>query len=159
MKKILNEIKICFPSKSENEAVARISAAAACAPFDPSASEIIDIKTAVSEAVTNCIVHAYRDNIGLIEITIRLMEDNVCYIKIKDRGCGIDDVKKAMQPLFTTRPDEERAGLGFAVMESFMDSVKVYSKKGKGTSVILTKKIVQKLQTIGNYYDEKHSEE
>lgn len=157
-KNIINEIKITFPSKSENEAVARISAAAACAPLDPCTSEIIDIKTAVSEAVTNCIVHAYRDNIGIIEITVRLLEGNICYIRIKDKGCGIDDVKKAMQPLFTTRPDEERAGLGFAVMESFMDSVRVYSKKGKGTSVILTKKISEKLQTIGSYDDEKHSE-
>ena len=102
--------------------------------------ELNDIKTAVSEAVTNCIVHAYRDTVGLIELTARLCDD-VVYIKIRDRGCGIEDVKRAMEPLFTTLPDEERSGLGFSVMESFTDSVKVKSKLGSGTTVVLVKKL------------------
>lgn len=141
---VYNEIKVTFPSKSCNEALARMIAAAAAAQLDPSAAELIDIKTAVSEAVTNCIVHAYRDRIGKIEMTCRILEDNVLYIKIKDKGCGIADVKQAMEPLFTTAPQEERAGLGFAVMESFMDSVRVTSSVGRGTTVTMTKKITER---------------
>ncbi|MGN1417349.1 MAG: anti-sigma F factor [Oscillospiraceae bacterium] len=141
---VYNEIKVTFPSKSCNEAMARMTAAAAAAQLDPSAAELIDIKTAVSEAVTNCIVHAYRDRIGKIEMTCRILDDSVLYIRIKDKGCGIADVKQAMEPLFTTAPQEERAGLGFAVMESFMDSVKVSSAVGKGTTVTMTKKITER---------------
>ena len=136
-----NEIKVTFPAKSCNEAMARITAAAAAAQLDPSAAEIIDIKTAVSEAVTNCIVHAYKESIGKVEMLCRIIDDNVLYIRIKDQGCGIADVKKAMEPLYTTAPEEERAGLGFAVMESFMDSVKVTSSVGRGTVVTMKKKI------------------
>ena len=138
---VINEIKIVFPARSCNESMARMTAAVVAAQLDPSASELIDIKTAVSEAVTNCIVHAYRDRMGKIEMICRICEDNTLYIMIKDKGCGIPDIKKAMEPLFTTAPREERAGLGFAVMESFMDSVKVSSRPGKGTSVAMTKKI------------------
>ena len=146
---VYNEIKVTFPSKSCNEAMARMTAAAAAAQLDPSAAELIDIKTAVSEAVTNCIVHAYRDRIGKIEMICRILEGNVLYIRIKDSGCGIADVKQAMEPLFTTAPEEERAGLGFAVMESFMDSVKVSSKAGKGTTVTMTKKIAERALYAG----------
>ena len=104
--------------------------------------EIGEIKTAVSEAVTNCIVHGYRGRAnGSIELVGRILEDNVLYIKIRDKGCGIEDVKQAMEPLYTSAPEEERAGLGFAVMESFMDRVTVRSAPNKGTSVIMTRKI------------------
>ncbi len=143
--KILNEIKLKFPSLSENERFSRLVVSGFASQLDPQIDEISDIKTAVSEAVTNSIVHAYKNEIGKIELIARIYEDNIIYIKIKDYGCGIPDIKKAMEPLFTTSPEEERAGLGFAVMESFMDKLKVLSKEGKGTSVILTKKIKTKL--------------
>ncbi len=137
-----NEIKIKLLSRSSNEAFARVAAAAFVAQLDPTIEEINDIKTAVSEAVTNCIVHAYKNEIGNIYITVTIIE-NVVKIKIRDRGCGIENVKQAMEPLFTTG-GEERAGLGFAVMQSFMDSLRVTSKPGKGTSVIMAKKIKRK---------------
>lgn len=139
--KIINEVSIDFMSKSQNEGFARIAVAGFVTQIDPMIDELSDIKTAVSEAVTNCIVHAYKNTVGKIHITLRILEDNVVYIKIKDFGCGISDVKKAMEPLFTTASEEERAGLGFAVMESFMDKLSVKSKVGKGTTVIMTKKI------------------
>ena len=140
MKKPQNEMKLIFPSLSENERLARVAVGGVITPKNPRMDELNDIKTAVSEAVTNCIVHAYRDTVGLIELTARLCDD-VVYIKIRDRGCGIEDVKRAMEPLFTTLPDEERSGLGFSVMESFTDSVKVKSKLGSGTTVVLVKKL------------------
>lgn len=139
--KIKNEVKIILQSRSNNESFARVAAASFAAQLDPTVEEISDIKTAVTEAVTNCIVHAYRDTLGKIEMQMRIIDGDVFYIKIKDKGCGIEDVKKAMEPMFTTRPEEERSGLGFIVMESFMDSLKVRSTVGKGTSVIMTKKI------------------
>lgn len=142
--KILNEIKLNFPSLSENERFSRLVVSGFASQLDPQVDEISDIKTAVSEAVTNSIVHAYKDEIGKIELLARIYEDNLIYIKIKDYGCGIPDIKKAMEPLFTTSPEEERAGLGFAVMESFMDKLRVFSREGKGTSVILTKKLKTK---------------
>ncbi|MGI5905289.1 MAG: anti-sigma F factor [Candidatus Pararuminococcus gallinarum] len=141
---IINEMKLKIPGKSVNEGFARSAVAAFAAQLDPTVAEIADIKTAVSEAVTNCIVHAYRDTIGTIYIETRVLENRVFMIKIKDRGCGIADVKQAMEPLFTTAPGEERAGLGFSVMESFMDKVTVRSTLGKGTVVTLTKKIGEK---------------
>lgn len=141
---IINEMKLKIPGKSVNEGFARSAVAAFAAQLDPTVAEIADIKTAVSEAVTNCIVHAYRDTIGAIYIEARVLENRVFMIKIKDRGCGIADVKQAMEPLFTTAPGEERAGLGFSVMESFMDKVTVRSTLGKGTVVTLTKKIGEK---------------
>ena len=141
---IINEMKLKIPGKSVNEGFARSAVAAFAAQLDPTVAEIADIKTAVSEAVTNCIVHAYRDTIGTIYIETRVLENRVFMIKIKDRGCGIADVKQAMEPLFTTAPGEERAGLGFSVMESFMDKVTVRSTLGKGTVVTLAKKIGEK---------------
>ena len=143
--KVINEIKVSFPSLSENERFSRLAVSGFASQLDPQVDEISDIKTAVSEAVTNSIVHAYKNEIGKIELVARIYDDNKIYIKIKDYGCGIPDVKKAMEPLFTTSPEEERAGLGFAVMESFMDKLRVISKEGKGTSVILTKKLRTKL--------------
>ncbi len=139
--KVENEIKISFKSISANEGFARTAVCAFTAMLDPNMEELSDIRTAVSEAVTNCIVHGYRDNIGTVEITAKILSGNELYIKIRDKGCGIPDIEKAMEPLFTTAPCEERAGLGFAVMESFMDSLKVTSAVGKGTTVIMRKRI------------------
>ena len=140
-----NYVKFEFPSRSVNEGFARAAAAAFAAQLDPTMDELGDIKTAVSEAVTNCIVHAYADSAGEIELCVRAFSDWLIYIKIKDRGCGIEDVAKAMEPLYTTRPEEERSGLGFSVMESFCDGVRVSSKPGRGTTVVLTKKLRTKL--------------
>ena len=132
-----NEMKMQLESRSVNEGYARVAVAAFAATLDPTLEEINDIKTAVSEAVTNCIVHAYRDTLGKIKLTARIYEGGGVYIQIKDSGCGIADVKKAMEPLFTTCETGERAGLGFAVMQSFMDKVSVRSAPGKGTTVTL----------------------
>ena len=134
-----DEIKIIMPSKSSNEGFARVAVSAFVSRFDPTVEELNDIKTAVSEAVTNCIVHAYRDTIGKIYITVSADDLNI-KIKIRDYGCGIENVKEAMQPLFTTG-GEERTGLGFAVMESFCDKLRVRSTPGKGTTVTLLRKL------------------
>lgn len=138
---VQNEMKLVFPAKSCNEGLARAAAFSFASQLDPSINEITEIKTAVSEAVTNCIVHAYKETPGNIELVARIYGDNGIYIRIKDKGCGIPDIKKAMEPLYTTAPEEERAGLGFAVMESFMDRVTVRSAVNKGTSVTMRKKI------------------
>ena len=138
-RKTLNEFKIKMPSYSANEALARSVVAAFCSQIDPSAAEIADIKCAVSEAVTNCIVHGYRDSIGMIYIDIKLLEDRIVRVDIRDKGCGIEDVKAARVPLFTTDAANERSGMGFTVMESFCDTVRVRSKVGKGTCVTLFK--------------------
>ena len=142
-----NFMKLNIPSKSVNESFARCSVAAFCSQLDPTVEQINDIKTAVSEAVTNCIVHGYRDTFGIIYITATISDDTIT-VKIADRGVGIEDVSKAMQPLFTTDPNGERAGIGFAVMQSFMDSVKVKSTLGKGTRVVMTKKIKPREQNV-----------
>lgn len=139
--KTVNEMSISFPSKSCNEAFARSVVAAFVMNLDPTINELSDIKTAVSEAVTNCIVHGYRRNDGTIYIKGKITDTNKVIIKIRDKGCGIEDVKRAMEPLFTTAPEEERAGLGFAVMQSFCDKVKVKSIPEKGTTVTLEKTI------------------
>lgn len=135
----VNEMKLSFPSYSENERFSRIAVSGFLTQLDPQIDELSEIKTAVSEGVTNCIVHAYRDTVGEVFIQVRILDKGRVYIKIRDKGCGIDDVEKAMEPLFTTAPEEERAGLGFAVMESFMDKIKVRSQKGKGTTVVMEK--------------------
>ena len=135
----LNELKLKLPSLSVNEGTARAVCAAFCAQLDPTATEIADIKCAVSEAVTNCIVHAYKDTIGIIYINVRLCEGRIVRIDIKDRGCGIENVAMARQPLFTTDAENERSGMGFTVMESFCDKVRVSSKVGGGTVVSLVK--------------------
>lgn len=140
--KCINEVKFTFPAKSANEAFARGAVSSFLMQLDPTISELSDIKTSVSEAVTNCIVHGYRQQGGNIYITVRIFEDNAVSIKIRDKGCGIEDIEKAMEPLFTTAGDE-RAGLGFAVMQSFMDSIRVSSKPRKGTTVTLKKKILK----------------
>lgn len=136
----VNELKMVIDSKSINEGFSRVAVTAFIACLDPNVEEITDIKTAVSEAVTNAIVHGYREKEGKVYITVTLFEKNFVRIKVRDKGVGIEDIEKAMEPLYTTSKDE-RAGLGFAVMESFMDKVKVISKLTKGTTVILEKKI------------------
>ena len=136
--KPINEMKLQIESRSVNEAFARATVAAFASQLDPNVEEISDIKTAVSEAVTNCIVHAYSDSVGMIYIWAGIYDNSVFKVKIKDKGCGISNVKQAMEPLFTTLGGE-RAGLGFAVMDSFCDKISVRSKVGKGTSVTLIK--------------------
>ncbi len=136
--KAINEMKLQIESRSVNEAFARAAVAAFAAQLDPNVEEISDVKTAVSEAVTNCIVHAYPNCVGKIYIWAGIYEDDIFKVKIKDKGCGIENVKQAMEPLFTTLGGE-RAGLGFAVMESFCDKISVRSKVGKGTTVTLEK--------------------
>lgn len=138
--KSLNTVKIQLDSRSINEGYARVAVSSFASQLDPTVEEINDIKTAVSEAVTNCIVHAYKHGVGKIYISVCVLEDSVLEIKIRDRGCGIEDIKKAMEPLFTTGGGD-RAGLGFSVMESFSDKVKVRSKVGVGTTVTILKKI------------------
>ncbi len=146
VRKPVNEIKLKFPSLSVNEKYARLAISGFVGLYDPRIDELSDIKTAVSEAVTNCIVHAYRNEVGDIELSAKAFPDGLIYIKIKDHGCGIEDVKKAMEPLFTTLADEERSGLGFSVMESFCDSVKVRSRPGCGTTVTLTKRLRTRIE-------------
>ena len=136
---VKNIMKLRLPSLSVNEGMARSAVAAFCAQLDPSAPEIADIKCAVSEAVTNCIVHAYRDTIGEIYIEVALCEGDTVRIMIRDKGCGIEDVQTARQPLYTTDAAGERSGMGFTVMESFMDKVKVKSTVGKGTVIQMYK--------------------
>ena len=136
---VINKMQLKLPSLSANEGMARAAVAAFCSQLDPAAVEIADIKCAVSEAVTNCIVHAYKNTSGIIHITVSLLEGRVAKIEIKDRGCGIEDVKEARQPLFTTDAAGERSGMGFTVMESFMDALRVVSRPDKGTTVTMFK--------------------
>lgn len=143
MKQAMNEMKLTFPSRSANEGFARSAVASFLSQLDPAVDELADLRTAVSEAVTNCIVHAYRDTIGMITIQMRLYADGRTVIKIRDRGCGIADVEQAMEPLFTTGGDD-RSGLGFSVMESFTDRLRVSSKPGRGTVVTMEKYIAVK---------------
>ena len=142
--KPINEAAVTFLSRSANEGFARTAAACFAAQLDPTLDEVNDIKTAVSEAVTNCIVHAYPDHIGPVAMSIAVYPGREVHITVADKGIGIPDIPQAMEPLFTTGNPEERSGLGFAVMQSFMDKVKVISKPGKGTKVLLIKRLAQR---------------
>lgn len=142
--KAINILKMTLTSNSTNESFARVAVAGFLSQLDPNIDEISDIKTAVSEAVTNCIVHGYKNTYGNIFIKVYIYEDNYISISIRDTGVGIEDIEKAKEPLFTTDTDSERAGLGFVVMENFMDKVIVKSKLGKGTTVTLKKKLSKK---------------
>ena len=135
-----NYIKLEFPSKSCNEAFARTTVGVFAAQLDPTLEELGDVKTAVSEAVTNCVVHAYPDSIGRIVLRCRILDGDRLEIVVRDQGRGIEDVEKAMEPLFTTG-GEERSGMGFSIMESFMDSLVVRSSPGKGTTVVMTRNL------------------
>ena len=143
--KAVNRIKLIFPSQSANEGFARTAVAAFLIPLDPTVEELSDIKVAVSEAVTNCIVHAYPDAIGAVTLTAAYDESRTVQIRVRDAGRGIEDIAQAMTPAFSTLGGE-RAGLGFAVMESFMDAVKVSSHPGKGTTVTMKKRLVGRVK-------------
>ncbi len=136
---VINKMNIKLPSLSVNEGMARAAVAAFCSQLDPAAVEIADIKCAVSEAVTNCIVHAYKNTVGIIYINVSLLEGRAVKIEIRDKGCGIENIKLARQPLYTTDAASERSGMGFTVMESFTDSVRVRSMPEKGTTVTMYK--------------------
>ena len=138
-----NEMKLEFVSKSNNEAFARITVAAFAAQLDPTIEEISDIKTAVSEAVTNCIIHGYENKEGIIKIECKLLK-NIIIIEISDTGKGIENIEIAKEPLYTSKPDLERSGMGFTIMESFMEDVKVESILGLGTKVTMKKTIKSK---------------
>lgn len=144
---ICNEMKLDFPSHSRNESFARAAAGAFIASLDPTASELSDIKCALSEAVTNCTVHAYPDCIGMIRLEIKLREDRTVIITVKDKGVGIPNIEQAREPLFTTDAAGERSGMGFTVMEGFSDNVKITSKPGRGTSVTMTRKLKGKFSS------------
>ncbi len=144
-----NEMKLEFLSKSNNEAFARITVAAFASQLDPTIEELADIKTAVSEAVTNSIIHAYDGKDGIVKIACKLI-DNCIQIEISDTGKGIEDIETAKQPLFTSKPDLERSGMGFTIMESFMDDMKVESILGLGTKVTL-KKTIKTKQGVSTY--------
>ena len=136
-------MKLEFPSKSANEAFARGAVACFVSQLDMTLTELGDIKTAVSEAVTNCIVHAYPDELGTITLRVRILEGDTVEIQVKDKGRGIEDVEKAREPLYTTG-GEDRSGMGFTIMESFMDALKVRSRPGAGTTVTMRRKIVKR---------------
>ena len=147
--KAINEMKFEFLSRSSNESFARVTVATFVSQLDPTVDEIADIKTAVSEAVTNAIVHAYKDDLGTIFIKVKIFADNRVNIYIRDRGCGIENIQKAMEPMYTTVQGGERSGLGFTVMQSFMDKVKVRSRVGVGTVITLDKRILSRQSTGG----------
>ena len=144
--KPINEMKVTFLSRSANEGFARAAVAAFAAQLDPAVDELADLRTAVSEAVTNAIVHGYPDRLGMVTLTVRLYENGKIQVQVKDKGRGIPDVAKAMEPLYTTG-GEERSGLGFSVMESFTDRVRVRSAVGKGTTVTLEKYIAPRVKS------------
>lgn len=138
---VINELRLSFPSLSVNESFARAALGAFIAQLDPTPSELADLKCALSEAVTNCAVHAYPDTVGNIKMTVVLREDRTVFIEISDRGTGIPDIPKAREPLFTTDAAGERSGMGFTVMESFSDRLTVTSKVGRGTTVRMVKRL------------------
>ena len=139
----MDYIKIEFPSVSANESFARAAVAAFAARLDPNMEELGDIKTAVSEAVTNCIVHAYPDRIGTIYLKARIKPDNELEIVVRDKGVGIENISRALEPMFTTGGDE-RSGMGFTIMESFMSYVRVRSTPGKGTTVTMLRRLAKR---------------
>ena len=141
--KMLNQVKITFAGRSVNEGFARAALAAFLVQLDPTVPQLADIKTAVSEAVTNCIVHAYPDSIGTISMRLRILDGEKLEIVIRDKGRGIADLQQAMLPMYTTG-GEERSGMGFTIMESFMDKLKVKSTPGKGTTVTMLRTIRQR---------------
>ena len=143
--KASNEVTLTFPSRSSNEGFARAAAACFASQMDPTLNELEDIKTAVSEAVTNAIVHAYPDSIGKVVLKLRICPGNVLELTVKDHGRGIPDVDKARQPMYTTG-GEERSGMGFTIMESFMDQLTVRSVPGKGTSVVMRKRLAPRMK-------------
>ncbi len=143
--KSVNEMRLTFLSRSANEGFARAAVAAFAAQLDPAVDELADLRTAVSEAVTNAIVHAYPHSLGSITLTVKLYENGCVWVRVRDKGCGIPDVEQAMEPLYTTG-GEERSGLGFSVMQSFTDKLRVRSAPGKGTTVTMEKYIALRVK-------------
>lgn len=139
--KATNEITLTFPALSVNEGMARAFAGAFLSQLNPTIEELADVKCAVSEAVTNCIVHAYKNSFGDVHMTMKIYADRLFKIEIRDKGVGIADVGQAMEPMFTTDAGDERSGMGFTIMESFMDTITVKSSSGKGTKVVMTKRL------------------
>lgn len=135
-----NEMKIVFDSRPENEGLARVAVAAFCTQLNPTLEEVSDLKTAVSEAVTNCIIHAYEGKVQKIEVRCR-MQGRIIWVDVIDKGIGIENITKAMEPMFTTKPEKDRSGMGFTFMEAFMDEVTVESQVGDGTTVHMKKTI------------------
>ena len=135
-----NEMKIVFDSRPENEGLARVAVAAFCTQLNPTLEEVSDLKTAVSEAVTNCIIHAYEGKVQKIEVRCR-MQGRIIWVDVIDKGIGIEDISKAMEPMFTTKPEKDRSGMGFTFIEAFMDEVNVESQVGDGTTVHMKKTI------------------
>lgn len=144
--KCINEMKLEFLSRSANEGFARVAVAAFVAQLDPTVDELSEIKTMVSEAVTNSIVHGYRDGLGTIYIAVRLYENNRIVLVIKDKGCGIEDVARAMEPLYTSCETGERAGMGFTIMQTFSDRLRVTSRIGHGTRVVIERCLASKTE-------------
>ena len=143
--KAIDQATIVFTSRSANEGFARAAAACFAAQLDPTLDEVADIKTAVSEAVTNAIVHAYPDSIGQVVVKVRICPDQMLEVTVRDHGRGIPDIEKARQPMFTTG-GEERSGMGFTIMESFMDRLVVRSTPGRGTTVVMRKRLAPRMQ-------------
>lgn len=139
--KCINEMKLQFLSRSANEGFARVGLASFAAQLDPTLDELSELKTAVSEAVTNSIVHGYKNDFGIVYISAKLYEDGIISIIIRDKGCGIDNIDKAMEPLYTSSDSGDRAGMGFTIMQSFMDKLRVKSVIGKGTRIFMQKKL------------------
>jgi len=144
-----NIMKVEFLSKSTNEGFARVAVASFVSQLDPTIEELSEIKTAVSEAVTNSIVHGYENELGMISVSAQIKGDTVT-IQIKDKGIGIDDISRAKEPLYTTKPDLERSGMGFTIMENFMDKLTVKSIPGKGTTVSMSKRIKKNIMSSHN---------
>ncbi|MBE6672532.1 MAG: anti-sigma F factor [Ruminococcaceae bacterium] len=141
-KEKINEMNLCFPAKSRNEGFARQAVCAFLAQLDPTVEELADLRTALSEAVTNCVVHAYKDDgRGKIYISVSLYSDRTVRMTVKDKGCGMEEPEKCMEPLYTTDKSGERGGMGFAIMRCFSDDMKVKTAVGKGTTVTLCKKL------------------
>ena len=136
-----NSMELSFDSRGENEGFARVAVSAFAVQLSPTLETLTDIKTAVSEAVTNCVVHAYRERMGKIRISCRAYPDGRFFVTVQDEGCGIPDIARAMEPFYTTQPECERSGMGFAVMQTFMDQVQVESRVGEGTCVTMMKHV------------------
>lgn len=140
--RFVNHMRLEFDARPENESFARVTVSAFTVPLNPTMDVLSDLRTAVSEAVTNAIVHAYSEKGGVIVLDAALRQDGILMISVRDFGCGIADIDRAMQPFFTTQPEKERSGMGFSVMQSFMDSVQVDSVPGEGTCVRMEKRII-----------------
>ena len=148
---IRNEMRLDFPALAENEAFARMAISAFLLPLNPTIEELADVKTAVSEAVTNAIVHGYAGGRGTVRMHAYYTDETVLTVDIIDRGCGIADIEHAREPFYTTAPGDERSGMGFTVMESFMDSVEVASELGKGTTVRLIKRMDARAEPVARH--------